>query len=69
MRGIPFIFIARVVLLTASFVLAVLSLTTSVTGEEFVYAGGSIAAVMLASLFRKKRGAKHSSNLHPPATP
>ena len=55
--------------MTASFVLALLSLTSRITGEEFVYAGGSIAAVMLASIFRGKRRAKHSRNHHPSATP
>jgi hypothetical protein len=68
MRGIPFLFFARVILMTASFVLALLSLTTRVSGEEFVYAGGSIAAVMLASIFRRKRHTKHSQDRHPSIT-
>jgi hypothetical protein len=67
MRGIPFIFFARVILMTASFVLALLSLTTHISGEEFVYAGGSVAAVMLASIFRRKHHAKHTH--HPSTTP
>ena len=55
MARIPFAFFARVVLMTASFVLAIFSLTTHVTGKEFVYAAGSIAAVMIGSLLRRKR--------------
>jgi hypothetical protein len=60
MRGISFRFFARVILMTASFALATLSLTTRVTGEEFVYAAGSIAAVMIASILRRKRPSNHS---------
>ncbi|HET6402233.1 MAG TPA: hypothetical protein VFH95_12660 [Candidatus Kapabacteria bacterium] len=69
MRGIPFQFFARVILMTASFVLALLSLTTRVTGKEFVFAGGSVAAVMLASLLRRKRRHNRSRNHHPRPLP
>ncbi len=69
MRGIPFRFFARVTLMMASLVLAIFSLTTGVTGEEFVYAAGSIAAVMLASIFRRKRHSHLSGKHRPPVTP
>jgi hypothetical protein len=69
MRGIPFGFFARVILMTISFVLAIFSLTTRVIGEEFIYAAGSIAAIMLATVFRKKRRAKHLHDRHPSITP
>ncbi len=59
MRGIPFNFFARIVLLTASFVLAVLSLTTRMTGKELVFAAASIAVAMLTGMFRRKRNHTH----------
>jgi hypothetical protein len=54
MPRIPFRFFARVILLTASSVLGVLSLSTHIQSQEFVYAGSSIACAMLAGLFPRQ---------------
>src|ERR1051325_9941672 len=59
MRRIPFRFFARVILLTASSVLGVMSLSTHTQSQEFVYAGAAIAAAMLAGLFPRKNAPRN----------
>ena len=65
MRGIPFVFFARIVVLTASFVLGVLSLSTRDTGKQFVFAAASIACAMLASFLRSGRRKHHHNHISP----
>ena len=64
MRRIPFGFFVRVILLAASAVLAVLSVSTHTTSQEFAYAAGSIASAMLAGMFRRKRRTIHPTKRH-----
>jgi imidazole glycerol phosphate synthase subunit HisF len=59
MPRIPFRFFARVILLTGSAVLAILSVVSHVVMQEFALAAGSIAAAMLASMFRRKHRDAH----------
>lgn len=63
MRRISFTFFARVILLTASSVLGILSLSTHIQSQEFVFAASAIAAAMLAGLFRRDHG-QHQRRPH-----
>jgi hypothetical protein len=62
MARIPFGFFARIILLTTSSVLGILSLTTQLAGREIVLAAGSIAGAMLATMIRKRKSSAKGEN-------
>ena len=54
-----FAFLARLLLLCASVAMAILSLTTDDTFQEFAYGAGSIIAAVLLTFVQRREDPKH----------